>query len=86
MHSLSSLLAMSNAGCYIDGHCMNLMYADADDICPLAPTAMEQSLDTCNNYGVANDITFNPLKLVCLVFGLQRISYSSCPRVHIGNA
>ena len=71
---------MSNVGCYIDGQCRNhLMYAD--DICILAPTAiaMQQLLDihVCNDYGVANDITFHPLKSVCLVFlGLQSISYS----------
>ena len=54
---------MSNVVCYIDGQCMNhLMYAD--NICLLAPTdiAMQQLLDICNDYGVANDITFNPLK------------------------
>ena len=62
---------MSNVGChgsnyyYHDGQCMNhLMYAD--DICLLAPTAsaMQQLLDICNDYGLANDITFNPLKTV----------------------
>ena len=61
---------MSNVGCYIDGQCMHhLMYAD--DICLLAPTAiaMQQLLDICNDYGLANDITFNPLKSVCFVFG-----------------
>ena len=52
---------MSNVGCYIDGQCMkNLMYAD--DICILAPTAMQQLLDICNDYGVVNDNTFNTLK------------------------
>ena len=36
----------------------------------LAPTAidMQQLLDICNDLGVANDITFNHLKSVCLVF------------------
>ena len=66
MNKLSRLLVMSNVGCYIDGQCMNhLMYAD--DIFILAPTAiaMQQLLDICNDYGVANDITFNPLKSVC---------------------
>ena len=64
------VIVMSNVGCYIiDGQCMNhLMYAD--DICLLAPTAiaMQQLLEICNDYGVARDITFNPLKSVCLVF------------------
>ena len=86
MNKLSRLLVMSNVGCYIDGQCMNhLMYAD--DICILAPTAiaMQQLLDICNDYGVANDITFNPLKSVCLVFRPAKYKLF-CPRVHIGNA
>ena len=77
---------MSNVGCYIDGQCMNhLMYAD--DNCLLAPTAMalQQLLDICNDYDVANDITFNPLKSVCLVFRPARYKLF-CPRVHIGRA
>ena len=54
------LLIMSNIGCYIDGHCMNhLIYVV--DICLVAPTviAMQQLHDICNDYGVANDFTFN---------------------------
>ena len=84
MNKLSRLLVMSNVGCYIDGQCMNhLMYAD--DICLLAPTAiaMQQLLDICNDYGVANDITFNPLKTVGLVF---KPAMLFCPRVHISSA
>ena len=77
MKKLSRLLVMSNVGCYIDGQCMNhLMYAD--NICILAPTAiaMQQLLDICKPYGVANDITFNPLKSVCLAFRPASLSYS----------
>ena len=94
MNKLSRLLVMTNVGCYIDGQCMNhLMYAD--DISLLAPTAiaMQQLLDICNDYGVANmmptdghfDITFNPLKSVCLVFRPAKYKLF-CPRVHIGRA
>ena len=77
---------MSNVGCYIDGQCMNhLMYAD--DICLLAPTAkaMQQLLDICNDYGLANDITFNPLKTVGLFFKPAMYKLF-CPRVHISSA
>ena len=78
------MLVMSNVGCYSDGQCMNnLMYAD--DICILAPTAMQQLLDICNDYSVANDITFNPLKSVCLVFRHAKDKLF-CPRVHICSA
>ena len=47
--------------------------------------SMQQLLDICNNYGVANDITFNPLKAVCLVFRPAKYNLF-CPRVHIGSA
>ena len=46
---------------------------------------MQELLDICNDYGVANDITFNPLKSVCLVYIPAKYKLS-CPRVHIGNA
>ena len=65
----------SKVGCYIDGQCMNhVMYAD--DICLLAPTAiaMQQLLGICNDYSVANDIIFNPLKSLCLVI-LSQCAY-----------
>ena len=42
----------------------------ADDICLLAPTAsdMQTLLDVCYEYGIDNDILFNPIKSVCTVF------------------
>ena len=47
---------------------MNVLYAD--DICLLAPTAsaMQTLLDVCYEYGIDNDIVFNPIKSVCTVF------------------
>ena len=69
MNSLSRLLVMSNIGCYIDDQCMNhLMYADY--ICLLASTTivMQQLIDICIDYSVANDIAFNPLKSVLFSF------------------
>ena len=48
--------------------CMQMIFAD--DICLIAPTAtaMQNLLDVCHNYGAANDIFFNPLKSVCIVY------------------
>ena len=42
----------------------------ADDICLLAPTAsvMQILLAVCYEYGIDNDILFNPIKSVCTVF------------------
>ena len=41
-----------------------------NDICLLAPTAtaMQCMLDICHNYGLDNDVLFNPLKSVCMLF------------------
>ena len=41
---------------------------------------MQPLLDICNDYGVADDITFNPLKSVCLVFRTAKYKLF-CPRV-----
>ena len=46
---------------------------------------MQQLLDICNDYGVAIDIIFNPLKSVCLVFRHAKYKLF-CPRVPDGNA
>ena len=54
---------------YINDKCINhIMYAH--DIFLMAPTgtAMQNLLDVCHNYGDANDILFNPLKYVCIVY------------------
>ena len=44
----------------------------ADDICLMAPTgtAMPHLLDVCHNYGAENDILFNLLKSVCIVYNI----------------
>ena len=69
MNGMTDELSKSYAGCYINDICVNhIMYAD--DICLLAPIgiAMQNLLDVCHNYGIANDILFNPLKYVCIVY------------------
>ena len=69
MNGLTDELSNSYAGCYINDKCINhIMYAD--DICLMAPTgtAMQNLLDVCHNYGAANDILFNPLKYICIVY------------------
>ena len=42
----------------------------AVDICLMVPTGtvMQNLLDVCHNYGAVNDILFNPLKSVCIVY------------------
>ena len=46
----------------------HVMYAD--DICLLSPSAigLQRMLDVCFDFSVRNDIRFNPIKSVCVVF------------------
>ena len=57
----------------------------ADDICVMAPTAiaLQMLLDVCFEYGIANDLLFNPVKYVCIIFKSCRFK-SYCPTVSIG--
>ena len=53
--------------------CINhVLYAD--DICPWHQTAIavQCMLDICYNYGLDNDVLFNPLKSVCMLFKPKR--------------
>ena len=85
MNGLSGALSLCKAGCYIDAQCMNhLMYAD--DICVMAPSAiaLQKLLDVCYEYGITNDLIYNPLKSVCMVFKPRRFKLY-CPTVAIGD-
>ena len=85
MNGLTDELSNSYAGCYINDKCINhIMYAD--DSCLMAPTgtAMQNLLDVCHNYGAANDILFNPLKYVCIVYKPKNYKLC-CPSVNIGS-
>ena len=83
MNGLSSALSYCKAGCYINEQCMNhIMYAD--DICVMAPTAiaLQKLLDVCFEYSIANDLLFNPVQSVCIVFKPCRFKLY-CPTVSI---
>ena len=66
MNGLTNELSISYAGCYINDQCIN----HADDICLMAATgtAILNLIDVCHNFGTANDILFNPLKSVCILY------------------
>ena len=68
---LSQDIALCKSGCFINEQCMNhVMYAD--DICLLlvAPSAigLQRLLDVCFDFSKRNDIMFNPIKSICVVF------------------
>ena len=80
---LSQDLAMCKSGCYINEQCMNhVMYAD--DICLLAPSAigLQRLLDVCFDFNISNDIMFNPIKSVCVVFK-SKSNKLYCPTVSL---
>ena len=80
---LSQDLAMCKSGCYINEQCMNhVMYAD--DICLLAPSAigLQRLLDVCFDFSISNDIMFNPIKSVCVVFK-SKSNKLYCPTVSL---
>ena len=69
VNQLTNQLIACKDGCYFNDMCIHhVLYAD--DICLLAPTAsaMQTLLDVCYEYGIDNDILFNPIKSVCTVF------------------
>ena len=85
IENLSLDLAMCTSGCYIDDQCMNhvhVMYAD--DICLLAPSAigLQRTLNVCLDFSIRNDIKFNPIKYVCIVFK-PKSSKLYCPNVKL---
>ena len=82
---LSVLLCKSNVGCMIDNVCFNHLFY-ADDLCVLAPSpaALQQLLNICYQYGLNNDIMYNPTKSVCVVFKTSKYKLN-CPLVYLGN-
>jgi len=81
---LSELLINCKAGCFIDNVCFNHLFY-ADDLCLLAPSAiaLQKLINMCNEYGIDNDIMYNPLKSIGVIFKPNRYRLR-CPTVHLG--
>ena len=66
---------MCKSGCYIDDQCVNhVKYVE--DICLLASSAigLQRMLDVCFDFSTRNDIKFNPIKSLRIVFKPKKIS------------
>ena len=66
---LSKQLSDAISGCFIGHQCINhVMYAD--DICLLAPSALglQKLLEMCYDFSQDNNIIFNSLKSLYVVF------------------
>jgi hypothetical protein len=81
---LSVFLMKSKVGCFINSVCFNHIFY-ADDLCLLAPSAiaLQKLVNTCHDYGMEFDITYNPLKSVCMVFKPKGYMLY-CPVVKLG--
>ena len=81
--NLSKHLHDARSGCFIGHQCINhVMYAD--DICLLAPSALglQKLLEKCYGFSQNNDIIFNSLKSVYVVFRPKRYKLF-CPPVYL---
>ena len=73
---LSKQLSDARLGCFIRHQCINhVMYAE--DICLLAPSALglQKLLEMCYDFSQDNDIIFNSLKSVYVVFRPKIYNY-----------
>ena len=80
---LSKQLIDARSGCFIEHQCINhVMYAD--DICLLATIALDlqKLLDVCYNFCQCNDIVYNSLISVYIVFRPKRYKLF-CPTVSL---
>ena len=68
--SLISEIIESGIGCHI-GSVSTAVLMYADDIALLAPTrsAMQRLLDICQRFGLEHNLSFNPEKSECIIFG-----------------
>ena len=81
---LSFCLTQSETGCSINNIFVNHLFY-ADDLCLLAPSAsgLQSLLNTCTEYGLENDIIYNPIKSIALVIKPARFKLK-CPDVFLG--
>ena len=71
MHGMTNEVSNSYASCYNNDKCINqIIYA------------MQNLLDVCQNFGTANNIVFNPLKYVYIVYK-PKCYKLFCPSVKI---
>ena len=66
---LSNMLNIARIGCHIHNCCTNHVFY-ADDICVIAPSlsGLQGLLNICAKFGFKNDIEYNPIKSLCMVF------------------
>ena len=76
---------LNNAGivCHIHNCCTNHVFY-ADDICVIAPSpiGLQGLLNICAKFGFENDVEYNPIKSLCMVFKPRGFNLK-CPDMYM---
>jgi hypothetical protein len=82
--SLSDKLSKTNAGCVLDSVCFNhLFYADDSVIMAPSPSALQQLLLVCEEYGLQYELLYNTKKTVCMAFLPKCLKKRNIPKIHL---
>ena len=80
---LSNMLNSAGIGCHIHKCCTNHVFY-ADNICVIAPnpSGLQGLLNICAKFWLGNDVEYNPIKSLCMVFKQRRFNLK-CPDIYI---
>ena len=80
---LSNMQNSAGIGCHIHNYCTNHVFY-ADDICVIAPSpsGLQGLLNICAMFGLVNDVEYNPIKSLCMVFKPRGFNLK-CPDIYI---
>ena len=80
---LSNMLNSAGIGCHIHTYCTNHVFY-ADDICVIAPSpsGLQGLLNICATFGLVNDVEYNPIKSLCMVFKPRGFNLK-CPDIYM---
>ena len=80
---LSNMLNSYGIGCHIHNCCINHVFY-ADDICVIAPnpSGLQGLLNICAKFGLENDVEYNPIKSLCMVFKPRGFNLK-CPDIYM---
>ena len=80
---LSNMLNSAVIGCHIHNYCTNHVFY-ADDICVIAPcpSGLQGLLNICAKFGLVNDVEYNPIKSLCMVFKPRGFN-QKCPDIYM---
>ena len=78
-----SFLNSAGIGCHIHNCCTNHVFY-AYDICVIAPSpsGLQGLLNICAKFGLENDVEYNPIKSLCVVFKPRGFNLK-CPDTYI---